>query len=226
MSDDIRVVRIVLADDHALVLDGLTALLARSPDLRVVASAHDGERALDAVRRLKPDVLVLDLQMPFLGGLDCLRLLRTEQLPVRVLRRRVSESLDDSLLLRRFEVPFVGRELEFAELRTLFRDVRRGAAMTAFITGEAGIGKSRLAGEVLRLAALDGATVATYHTSAGDAFTPISTLVTVGHLLLSLPGALGLRVPTMATAGTSCSGRRPRMNSAGGAMGIVRSGGG
>ena len=113
------------------------------------------------------------------------------QIPVRVLRRRVSESLDDSLLLRRFEVPFVGREYEFSELRTLFRDVRQGAALASFVTGEAGIGKSRLSGELLRLAALDGATVATYNTSAGDAFTPISTLVTVGHLLLSLPGALG-----------------------------------
>ncbi|MEO8334455.1 MAG: response regulator transcription factor [bacterium] len=85
MSESVPVVRIVLADDHALVLDGLTALLATSPDLRVVASAHDGERALDAVRRLKPDVLVMDLQMPFLGGLDCLRMLRAEGLPVRVL---------------------------------------------------------------------------------------------------------------------------------------------
>ncbi len=85
MSDRGPVVRIVLADDHALVLDGLTALLATSPDLRVVASAQDGERALDAVRRLRPDVLVMDLQMPFMGGLDCLRALRAEQLPVRVL---------------------------------------------------------------------------------------------------------------------------------------------
>ena len=85
MTEPAPLVRIVLADDHALVLDGLTALLAASPDLRVVAAVHDGERALDAVRRLKPDVLVMDLQMPFLGGLDCLRVLRAERLSVRVL---------------------------------------------------------------------------------------------------------------------------------------------
>lgn len=113
------------------------------------------------------------------------------QLPVRVLRRRVAEVLDDSLALRRFEVPFVGRDREFGELRALLREVSGGESRAAFVTGEAGIGKSRLAGELLRLAALDGATLATYTPSAGDTFTPISTLVTVGQQLLTLPGALG-----------------------------------
>ena len=113
------------------------------------------------------------------------------QLPVRVLRRRVAEVLDDSLLLRRFDVPFVGREREFAHLRAIWREVRGGSAQAALVTGEAGIGKSRLAGEQLRLAALDGATLASYTPSAGDTFTPISTLVTLGQLLLTLPGALG-----------------------------------
>jgi DNA-binding SARP family transcriptional activator len=113
------------------------------------------------------------------------------QLPVRVLRRRVAEVLDDSLMLRRFEIPFVGREREFGELRQLLREVRGGASRAAIITGEAGIGKSRLAGELLRLAALDGATLASYTASTGDSFTPISTLVSVGQQLLTLPGALG-----------------------------------
>jgi len=113
------------------------------------------------------------------------------RLPVRVLRRRVSEHLDDSLLLRRFEVPFVGREREFEELRSVLRSVRGGAAGGVILSGEAGVGKSRLANEVLRLAALDGATHTRYTTSAGDTFTPISTLVTLGQLLLRLPGALG-----------------------------------
>ena len=113
------------------------------------------------------------------------------QLPVRVLRQRVAEVLDDSFTLRRFDVPFVGREREFGELRRLLREMCAGESRAAFITGEAGIGKSRLAGEVMRLAALDGATIASYTTSSGDAFTPISTLVSVGQQLLTLPGSLG-----------------------------------
>src|SRR5574341_1958234 len=78
-------VRIVLADDHALVLEGLRALLAAEPDLRVIATATDGERLLDAVRRFAPDVVAMDLQMPFMNGLTCLHHIRAENLPVRVL---------------------------------------------------------------------------------------------------------------------------------------------
>ncbi|MBI5823811.1 MAG: response regulator transcription factor [Chloroflexi bacterium] len=82
---DLPQIRIVLADDHALVLEGLRALLSAEPDLTVVATATDGERLLDAVRRFTPDVVAMDLQMPFMDGLTCLRHLRSEELPVRVL---------------------------------------------------------------------------------------------------------------------------------------------
>ena len=78
-------IRVVLADDHALVLDGLRALLAATPDLCVVGTASEGPATLDAVRRLRPDVLVTDLQMPGLDGLACLRAVREARLPVRVL---------------------------------------------------------------------------------------------------------------------------------------------
>jgi DNA-binding NarL/FixJ family response regulator len=78
-------IRIVLADDHALVLEGLRALLAVEPDLHVVATATDGERLLEAVRRFAPDVVAMDLQMPFMDGLTCLHHIRAEGLPVRVL---------------------------------------------------------------------------------------------------------------------------------------------
>lgn len=80
-----RPIRVVLGDDHALVLDGLRALLADETTLHVVAAASDGERVLDAVRRFRPDVVVLDWQMPYLGGRDCLCQIRRESLPVKVL---------------------------------------------------------------------------------------------------------------------------------------------
>jgi len=83
--NDFRKTRIVLADDHALVLEGLRALLAAEPDLHVVATATDGERLLEAVRRFTPDVVAMDLQMPFMDGLTCLQHIRAEELPVRVL---------------------------------------------------------------------------------------------------------------------------------------------
>ena len=80
-----RPLRIVLADDHALVLEGLRALIAGEPDLCVTAAATDGERLLEALRRFRPDVAVVDLKMPYLDGCACIRQLRAEGLAVRVL---------------------------------------------------------------------------------------------------------------------------------------------
>jgi DNA-binding NarL/FixJ family response regulator len=65
--------RLVLADDHRLVLEALELLLGREEDLEVVATCVDGREALAAVRRHHPDILVLDLRMPHLDGLGVLR---------------------------------------------------------------------------------------------------------------------------------------------------------
>jgi DNA-binding NarL/FixJ family response regulator len=77
--------RVVLADDHAIVLEGLRALLAAEPDVHVVATATDGERLLEAVRRFSPDVVVMDIQMPYMSGLTCLERMRAEGIEARVL---------------------------------------------------------------------------------------------------------------------------------------------
>jgi DNA-binding NarL/FixJ family response regulator len=74
----------MLADDHALVLEGLRGLIEREPDMEVAGAFTDGAALLDALRRSCPDVVVLDLQMPGLDGLICLETIRREQLPVKV----------------------------------------------------------------------------------------------------------------------------------------------
>lgn len=84
-EDALSPLRLVLADDHALVLEGLRALLTAEPGLHVLATATDGERLLEAVHRFRPDVAVMDLQMPYMSGLTCLERIRAEGLPVRVL---------------------------------------------------------------------------------------------------------------------------------------------
>jgi DNA-binding NarL/FixJ family response regulator len=78
-------VRIVLADDHELVLEGLRSLIEAEPDMVVLAAAKDGEQCADAVRRHRPDVVVLDLEMGPMGGLQCLETLRNQHPEVRVL---------------------------------------------------------------------------------------------------------------------------------------------
>lgn len=78
-------ISVFLADDHALVLEGLRSLIEGEEDMRVVGTAADGEQVLAVVAELQPDVLVLDLQMPKLGGLACLEQLRAAGLPTKVL---------------------------------------------------------------------------------------------------------------------------------------------
>jgi len=65
--------RIILADDHPLVLEAVRALLDGQPELKVIAAATDGRQLLDLTRRLEPDLVILDLQLPGVNGLDCLR---------------------------------------------------------------------------------------------------------------------------------------------------------
>ena len=76
--------RVLLADDHPVVREGLKAILAAERDLQVVACDPDGEAALSSARRLHPDVAVVDLQMPGLSGLEVARRLQQDKSPSRV----------------------------------------------------------------------------------------------------------------------------------------------
>jgi DNA-binding NarL/FixJ family response regulator len=79
------VIRVVVAEDHALVREGLSALLALQDDVEVVGEAADGAEALTQVAKHRPDVLLLDIQMPRLDGLEVTRRLMAEGSATRVL---------------------------------------------------------------------------------------------------------------------------------------------
>jgi len=72
-------IRLVLVDDHPIVLQGLQQLFERHDDFQVMCCCQDGATALDAVEQYQPDVLVMDLRMPGLSGLDVLRALTANQ---------------------------------------------------------------------------------------------------------------------------------------------------
>lgn len=78
-------IRIVVAEDQAMVLGAIAALLELEPDLAVVACATNGDAALDHVRVLRPDILLTDIEMPGLSGLDLARAVRGERLPTRTI---------------------------------------------------------------------------------------------------------------------------------------------
>ena len=83
MSDD--PVRVLIADDHPVFRDGLASLLGTRPDVTVVATAADGAEAVALSATHQPDVVVMDLQMPELNGIDATRVLAETQPDVRVL---------------------------------------------------------------------------------------------------------------------------------------------
>ncbi len=78
-------IRVVLADDHAVVRHGIRQFLEASGDITVLAEASDGAQAMTMVREHLPDVVVLDIQMPRQSGIEVARAIRAERLPVGVL---------------------------------------------------------------------------------------------------------------------------------------------
>lgn len=78
-------IRVMLADDHALVLEGLRSLLEAEDDMEVVGTASNGTQAIEVACTLQPDVIVLDARMPEMDGLTCLEHIRTAGLKSKVL---------------------------------------------------------------------------------------------------------------------------------------------
>jgi len=77
-------ISIIVADDHAIVREGLRRLLEAEPDLEVVGEAEDGREVLTEVERNRPDIVVLDITMPRMGGLETLDRLRTDHKDTKV----------------------------------------------------------------------------------------------------------------------------------------------
>ncbi len=119
--------RLLLADDHQLLLDGLEVLLGKEDDLEVVGRATDGLHVLPQVDALRPDVLVLDLMMPGLNGLEIARQVRDRAPSVRVLV--LSMHSHDAYVveaLRNGVAGYVLKEAEVDGLVDAIRAVRRG----------------------------------------------------------------------------------------------------
>jgi DNA-binding NarL/FixJ family response regulator len=78
-------IKVVLADDHTIVRDGLRALLEANPEIRVVGDAADGNQVVDQVKELQPDVVVMDILMPELNGIEATRMILESFPQVRVI---------------------------------------------------------------------------------------------------------------------------------------------
>lgn len=78
MSACISPIRVMVVDDHPLLREGIAAVLERQDDMRLVAEATDGREAVEAFRQARPDVTLMDLQMPHMGGIEAIVAIRGE----------------------------------------------------------------------------------------------------------------------------------------------------
>jgi two-component system, NarL family, nitrate/nitrite response regulator NarL len=90
-----QTIRVVLADDHPIVRDGLRKLLTLEEDIEVVGEASDGREVVQVVQETRPDVLILDLRMPYMDGLATLQALQQLERKVRVIVLTASEDKNE-----------------------------------------------------------------------------------------------------------------------------------
>lgn len=119
--------RILLADDHGILRAGLRNLLNAEADLEVVGEAEDGAQVLEMIESLQPDLILMDISMPAMGGIEVLEQLTGKQFAGKVLILTVHE--DESLLRKAIHAGASGyvikRAVEY-ELTTAIRSVMRG----------------------------------------------------------------------------------------------------
>ena len=119
MSETIRV---VVVDDHPIVREGIRLMLATSDDLALVGDAADGDAALQTIEELQPDVVLLDMRLPGMSGLEVLEFLRKTWPQIAVLI--LTTYNEDELIVRGFQAGASGYLLKEGSLETLFHAIR------------------------------------------------------------------------------------------------------
>ncbi|MFX1671249.1 response regulator transcription factor [Paraburkholderia sp. A2WS-5] len=125
-------IRILLIDDHTLFRSGVSALLQRQPDLEVVGEASDGVEGLKRAQQHEPDVILLDLNMPGLSGLETLQLLVQDLPDAAVVMLTVSEEADE--LTAAMRAGASGFLLKSIDAEALVAAIRKAAAGQPVIT--------------------------------------------------------------------------------------------
>jgi DNA-binding NarL/FixJ family response regulator len=123
-------IRVALVEDQTLVREGIKGLLALEPEIHVVADACDGEQALRVIRSCRPDVVLLDMRLPRLSGLEVLkRLAESDRLPPTIILTTFD---DDALVLEGLRAGAHGyllKDVSLAELVQAIRIVARGGTV-------------------------------------------------------------------------------------------------
>jgi len=125
-------IKLLVADDHQIVRQGICALLRTEPDFRVVGEAADGIETLRLVERLRPDILILDLMMPGLGGLEAAR--QAARLSPRTRIVVLSMHSNEAYVVESLHAGAVAYVLKESGADELIRAVREAAAGRRFLS--------------------------------------------------------------------------------------------
>jgi DNA-binding NarL/FixJ family response regulator len=115
-------IRVLIADDHTVVRDGLRSMLAREPDFEVVGEAADGQAAVRLATRVQPDVILMDLRMPILDGVEAMRQIRESGTPAKLLVLTTFDT--DEYIFQAIEAGARGYLLKDSSRDELFRAIR------------------------------------------------------------------------------------------------------
>jgi len=122
-----KTIRVLIVDDHTLVRDGIKALLALATDIEVVGEAANGMEALEKVKEFAPDVVLMDLAMPIMGGLEATRRIRKEFDRTKVLALTQYDDADYVVpVIEAGARGFITKMSAFSELATAIQAVYRG----------------------------------------------------------------------------------------------------
>jgi len=124
-------IRVLLADDHEIVREGVKMILAKEPDFEMVGEAEDGQQALDLVERMKPNVVVMDISMPGMGGIEATQQVKERHPGVNVIALTMHE--DESYVFKLLRAGASGYVLKRAAAQDLVQAVRAAAKGEAFL---------------------------------------------------------------------------------------------
>jgi len=181
-------VRIVLCDDHAIVREGLKQILGAQPDFSIVGEASDGHEALQRVRELEFDVLLLDMSMPGKSGVELIKQVKGERPKLRILVLTMHE--EHQYAVRAIRAGASGYLTKESASRQLVEAIRKVASGGAFI--------SSAVAEQLALGAMPDAQ-GPLHAALSDREFQVFRMVAEGKSISDIAERLNLSVKTVST---------------------------
>jgi len=134
-------IRILIADDHSIVREGLKKLLELENDFEVIGQASNGVETIERVKELKPDVLLLDINMPIMNGIKALKKLKEDGIDTKVVILTIHE--DREYLLETMQIGASGYILKDSDSASFFKAIRDAYNGEAYI-------QPKLAAELIR----------------------------------------------------------------------------